>query len=302
MGDIIVTALGFVIIILVSYLFKKFGIFKADDRKFLSNMLININLPCVIINGFKDFQFEPAFGIAIALGLIINLVAVAVGYFVSMKKEDDAKKLQMMTCGGYNIGIFTVPFVSSFLSSTAVVSALMFDIGNAIVVFGTSAAIVTALVNKEKTNPVPAILKKIGTTPAFILYGVMIVVSIVGIQLPEPVFTIAAMGSESTAFLAMVLIGIMLEFKMEKSEIKFILSSLITRYTFSIIMAVLIYMFLPFDLEIRKALVISVFAPLATAGVVFASKIGCKPSHLGVFSSFSIVISMISIIAIVIFL
>lgn len=301
MQDIIFTACGFIVIILLSYFLKQIGMFKVDDKKFLGTILINVNLPCVIINGFSDFNFDISLILAIFLCMGISVFSIFVGYFVSRKKDKDVQILHMMSGCGYNIGIFTIPFVSSFLSSTAVVCALMFDIGNAVFVFGTTAAITSIIVNKDKSNPIPAILKKLFTTVPFIVYIVMAFVIALNITLPDIVFSVTDLGANSTSFLAMVMIGIMLEFNIKKEDLKVVSSAILVRYGVSALASVLIFLLPMFDLELKKALMITVFSPLSTASVVFTQKLGCKASLVGAVSSLTIIISIIAIVSIIIF-
>lgn len=301
MGDILAKSLGFILIIITAYTLKQFGVIKLEDKKFLGTMILTVNLPCVIISGFQDFQYDTSLVVAVILALVANFIGIAIGYVISLKKDKETRILFMMGTSGYNIGIFVIPFVSSFLSSAAVVCSLMFDIGNAIIVFGTSAAITSAVVNNQKSNPIPAILKKLFTTVPFITYIVMIAVVSLNITLPSRLYIMTDIGANATAFLAMFMIGVMLEFNIKKDDFKSAISVIITRYLYSAIVSVFIYM-LPFDLEIRKALIIAVFSPLSTAGVVFTEKIGCKSSLVGVFGTLNIICSMIAIIGIVIFL
>lgn len=301
MGDIIAKAVGFLIFILVAYALKKKGLIRKEDRSVLGGLLININLPCVIISGFQTFEYDNSLIVAAAIGLFSSLLGIFIGYLVSRKGDKETQIMHMMNTTGYNIGIFTLPFVASFLSAKAFICAVMFDIPNAVMVFGTSAAIASAVVNKEKKNPIPGILKHLFSTIPFVTYVVMLIVVTVGIQLPEKIFIISDIGSDATAYLAMIMIGVMIEFDIKKEDLIQAMSALVTRYGYSLVIAIAIY-FLPFDIEIRKALIISTFSPVSTASIVFSEKLGCKSSVLGVFSSLNIVISMSVILCVVIFL
>lgn len=301
MGDILSTAASFIFLIALSYFLKRKGIFKSEDKRFLSGILINICLPCVIINGFSDFNFDLSLFTAVFLCIVISSSAAFVAYLVSRKKERDITVLHMMSSTGYNIGIFTIPFVSSFLSSTAVVCTLMFDMGNAIFVFGTLAAMTSFAVDKETSNPIPALLKRLFTTVPFLVYFIMLAILALDITLPNIFYTFVDLGANSTSFLAMILIGIMLEFHFKKEEIKEIISALVVRYSISFISSIVIFMSPIFDHEIKKALMIALFSPISTASVVFLQRLKCKSSLVGAVSSLSIMISIVIIISIVIF-
>lgn len=301
MGDIIAKATGLIIIILTAYILKQVGIFKKEDKNFLGGILLNINLPCVIISGFQAFEFDISLVVAVAICYFSSFIGIGIGYLVSRKKDKEILILHMMGTAGYNIGIFTIPFVSSFLSAEAVLCVLMFDIGNALMVFGTISAITLAVVNKEKTNPLPQILKKLFTTIPFLTYILTISIALLGIKLPHEIYIVTDIGADATAFLAMIMIGIMLELNINKEDFKDALSAILTRYGHALWVSVIIY-FLPFDIEIRKALIIAMFSPMSTASLVFSEKMGCKPSLLGVFSSLNIFLSISIIIGIILYL
>lgn len=301
MSEILIKSTGFILIILLSYLLKKRGIFKLEDKNMLAFMLLNINLPCIVISGFQNFQLELALLLAICFGVIANLGGVALGYLLSRKKPKEELALRMMSSAGFNIGIFTIPFVSGFLSPSALLGVLMFDIGNAVMVFGASAAITSAVVSKEKKNPLPALGKKLVSSVPFMTYMSMLVLYLVGVTLPSGLYLMTDIGAGATAFLAMVMIGIMIEFKIPKSEVKEVCGVLCSRYANSILFAVIFYC-LPFPMELRKALILAVFSPVSTAGAVFSQALGCKPSLTGIVTSLSIIISIAAMIGIILFL
>lgn len=302
MSEIQSTAISFVVLILLSNILKQRGVLKVEDKNFLGSILINICLPCVIINGFRGFQYDSSLFFAIFLCMGISIFALILGYAVTRKQGRDSKIVHMMTSCGYNIGIFTVPFVSSFLSPVAVVSTLMFDIGNAIFVFGLLAAVTSYVVDHDTRNPIPALLKKLFSTPPFIVYMIMLICIAGNITLPEGFYTFVELGASGTSFLAMVLIGIMIDIEIDRSERKEILSAIVLRYSVSAMSVLIIYMLPMYDMEVKKALMIAAVSPVSTASVVLAQKLNCKSTLIGAVSSLSIVISIVAIMSIVLFL
>lgn len=298
MQDILITACGFFVMIFIGYLMKRKGVISLQDKDFLGTMLLNVCLPSVIINSFKDFTFDVSFLIAFAIGVACNLAGIFVGYLLSLKSKREDKALLMVLTSGYNIGIFTIPFVSSFFSATAVLSVLMFDVGNAIFVMGTSAAIISGILENEKGNPFPVIFDKMRKSLCIWAYIIMFTFVALGVQVPEAVFSIVSIPAGATSFLAMTMVGIMLEFKIEPNERKELTKLLFLRYSFAFMIATILFVFLPFELEIKKALMIGVFSPMSTASMVFAQKLGCKSSLVGGAGTFSILLSMIFIVCI----
>ncbi len=301
MTEVLTKAAGFILLIALAYILKLRGFFKPEHKDIIAKMALMITLPCVAISGFKSFTYDVSYLVAIVLGVVVNVAGLSIGTLLSLKSSKDKRALMMMSTAGYNVGIFTIPFVSSFLTSSALLGVMMFDIGNSIMIFGSSAAITDAIVNKHTGNPVPAIIKKLLSMPAFIAYFTMFIISLVGIRLPDAVFTITDIGASATSFLAMMMIGIMLDFNIPKAEILSVSWVIALRYIFSAVVATIIF-FSPLPYEVRKGLMVVVFAPLSTASVVFAQALGCKSSSVGIVGSLTIMLSIIFMVGIIIFI
>lgn len=298
MASILTTASGFFIMIFIGYIMKKKGVISLKDKDFIGTILLNVCLPSVIVMSFQTFEFDVSMIVALVIGMLANLGGIFVGYLLSRKKSKEDQALFMVLAAGYNIGIFTIPFVSSFFEASAVMAVLMFDVGNAIFVMGTSAAVISAVLNNEKGNPFPAIAKKMSKSPTILTYIVMFAFVAMGIEFPEALFTIVDIPSRATSFLAMIMVGIMIEFNIEKSERNELLRLLCLRYGYGFFLSALLFFFLPFDLEVKKALMIGVLSPMSTASMVFAQTLGCKPSLVGGAGTFSILLSMIFIVSV----
>lgn len=302
MDEITSIALSFIGLILLSNLLKRRGVLKTEDKDFLSSILINICLPCVIISGFRDFQYSTSLIVAILICVGISITALFLGYMITRKQGRDSRILHMMTSSGYNIGIFTIPFVSSIFTQAAVVCVLMFDIGNAIFVFGTSAAITSYAVDGDKRNPLPALLKKLFSTTPFIIYMIMLAFQVLHVTIVDEIYVFVDLCASATSFLAMILVGIMIEIEVDRSELASIISALILRYTISFSAAAIIFFSTIFETDLKKALMIALCSPVSTASVVFSQKLNCKSSLIGAVSSLSIVISIMAIMSIALFL
>lgn len=298
MASILTTASGFFLMIFIGYIMKKKNIIQLQDKDFIGKILLNVCLPSVIIMSFQTFEFDFSMIVALGIGMLANLGGIFVGYLLSRKKSKEDQALFMVLAAGYNIGIFTIPFVSSFFEASAVMAVLMFDVGNAIFVMGTSAAVISAVLNNEKGNPFPAIAKKMSKSPTILTYVVMFALIGAGIELPEALFTIVDIPSRATSFLAMIMVGIMIEFNIEKTEKNELIRLLCLRYGYAFFLSFLLFVFLPFDIEVRKALLIGVLSPMSTASMVFAQTLGCKPSLVGGAGTFSILLSMIFIVSV----
>jgi len=61
--------------------------------------------------------------------VVINLVQQVVGFVVGRRRGTQAQAFGVLNVGSYNIGLFAIPYVSSFLGPASIVYASVFDVG-----------------------------------------------------------------------------------------------------------------------------------------------------------------------------
>ena len=101
----------------------------------------------------------------------------------------------------------------------------------------------------------------------------------------------------ANAFLALLMIGIGFEIRMDKEKIREILKILAVRYGLALAFSFTFFLLLPFSLEIRQALAIVVLGPAASVGPAFTGKIGGDVELSSAINSLTIVISIVAITA-----
>lgn len=297
MLDILTTSSGLIMIIFLGYFLKKKGKFSLEHKEFLTVILINICLPCVAISSFEEFVYDPAFFFAGILGLCMNFFALFIGYLFSKKDDPSGKAQKMILTGSYNIGMFTVPFITSFFSSTAVLTALIYDIGNAFMVLGASYAIASCVIYKQKGNPIPTVLRQMSKSFPCMVYLFMVILEVLQIDLPNFVYRWAETPAKATTFLGMLMIGIIIDFKVDKKELKDAFVVIGLRYALSGVAAAIMFFMLPASLEIRRGLVLALMSPISTSAMVYSQKLGGSPMQVGLISTMSLLISVVFMIA-----
>ena len=301
MSQIVLTACAMLSVVFVIYVFRKRNILQKENSTIISKILVTLNIPCLIVNLFKDVHFTPSLLYAVFMGMIANIFGTLVAYYLSKKQDPHTRAIYILSASGYNLGIFTIPFATTFLSSSALVTVVMFDIGNAIIAFGATYAICAVIVNSEKKSIVKTVVSKLSHSVPFICYLVMIVIEFLNIQLPSVLYVFTDYISASTGFLGMVLIGLIIDFKIDMSEVKTVSLALIMRYSISAIICITI-LAMPFDAEIKKSMLIAVVSPVLVIAVVHAENLKCKSSTFGMIASLSIIISIVLIILVEVFL
>lgn len=291
MLDILSRAGGFISIIVLGYVLKKIGFFKQEDFTILSRITIRITLPATIVTSFAGKQIDTAMLSLTFLAIGCGLIYVAIGYIMNIGKNRDQQAFEMLNLPGYNIGTFVIPFAQSFLGPLGVIAVSLFDTGNAVICLG--GAFSLACMVKDGTGfSVKRILKALGKSVPFVFYIAMLTLNLLKIQLPAPVLSTASIIGSANAFMAMLMIGVGFKLEGNRSQIWTIIRLLSIRYGIATILALLFYFVLPFDLQIRQALVILVYSPIGSAVPGFTGELKGDVGLSSALNSIAMVISI----------
>lgn len=291
MLDILARAGSFIFVIVLGYCLKKIGFFKQEDFTILSRITIRITLPATIVTSFAGKQIDTAMLSLTFLAIGCGLIYVAIGYLMNTKNNKDQQAFEMLNLPGYNIGTFVIPFAQSFLGPLGVIAVSLFDTGNAVICLGGAYSL--ACMVKDGTGfSVKRILKALGKSVPFVFYISMLTLNLLKIQLPAPVLSTAGIIGNANAFMAMLMIGVGFKLEGNKSQIKTIVRLLSIRYGIATVLALLFYFVLPFDLQIRQALVILVYSPIGSAVPGFTGEMKGDVGLSSALNSIAMVISI----------
>lgn len=291
MLEILTRAGSFISIIVLGYVLKKIGFFKQEDFTILSRITIRITLPATIITSFAGKQIDTAMLSLTFLAIGCGLIYVAIGYLINRKSSKEQQAFDMLNLPGYNIGTFVIPFAQSFLGPLGVIAVSLFDTGNAVICLG--GAFSLACMVKDGTG---FSVKRIGLALAksvpFVFYVAMLTLNLLKIRLPEIVLSTAGIIGNANAFMAMLMIGVGFKLEGNKSQVRTIVRLLSIRYGVATILALIFYFVLPFDLQVRQALVILVYSPIGSAVPGFTSEMKGDVGLSSALNSIAMVISI----------
>lgn len=292
MFDVLIKALGFIIVIVIGFLLKQFKILKKEDGFTLATIIMNVTLPCALFSNANGIVINGAMIVLIIMGIVLNLLMVAIGYLVSKKKPAPTRAAYMINCSGYNIGNFVLPFVQAFFPGMGVAYLCMFDVGNALMGLGGTFAIASSVVSSDQNLTVKSVVKKLFSSIPFDVYIVIFFLALFKIKIPAPVLSITDFIGAGNGFLAMLMIGILLEIKISHNDFKDLISILSYRLIGNLLLMLLCFFLLPLPLLARKILVISIAAPISTVSAVFTRQCKYEGEVAAVANSLSILIGI----------
>ena len=292
MLEVLTQAGSFVAIIFLGYLLKRIGIFKDSDFSVLSNITLKITLPAAVITNFANKELDPSMFLLTFLGILCGAVYIGMGFLLNLRKSKDERAFEILNFPGYNIGCFALPFVQSFLGPTGVIATCLFDIGNGFICLGGAFSIASMVKDGGKFS-FRRIFRTLLKSVPFILYLVMPFLCLTHIPVPDAITTLAGIIGNANAFVAMLMLGIGFKLTADKSQISKIARILFVRFGVAAVLAVLFFCFLPFSLEVRKALVLLVFSPIGSAVPAFTGEMKADVGLSSAVNSISIICSVI---------
>ena len=109
--DYIFKPISFILIIALGYILKRCGVFGKDDHRLMSKIMINITLPCTIIQAFDGFERDGRMFTIVGLGFFCAFLPIFIMYLTTDGVEKKLRAYRMLNIGGYNIGCFSLPLV-----------------------------------------------------------------------------------------------------------------------------------------------------------------------------------------------
>lgn len=296
MGTVLLKALSFVLIIILGYILKKRVFREPVYQRILAFLLLNITLPATVIHAFAHFQRDASLLIIILFGFLGAFIPMLVVYLTSFRQPTEKRAFSMINVTGFNIGAFSLPFVQNFFGPGGMIVACLFDIGNAVMVAGGSFAFTSTFL---RTNPgekqtAGTLLKKFVSSVPFDTYMLMLLVVIFGIPVPDTITTLLEPFAHANSFIAMLLIGMMFEFRTRPDKYRTMFSLIGLRLVFGAICSALLYFTLPFPEEARQVLAMVAFAPVSSLAPIYTVR--CQSD--GALSSLTLSISILFSLAI----
>lgn len=292
MGDLLIRAGCFVVIIILGFVLRKIGFFKDNAFEVLAKVVVKITLPAAIVKNFATSNIDVSMLSIAALGFGGGILYVVIAYLTHLKKSKEQKAFAVLNLPGYNIGIFALPFVSGFLGPQGVVAACLMDVGNSCVCLGGAYGIASSIKAGAGFS-----LKRIGkaliTSVPFLCYILMLPVALLKLPVPSPIIQCAEIISNGNAFCAMLMIGVGFQLKADKEQLKYVAAMVALRFGVGLLAAAAFYFLLPFSLEVRQALALLAVSPVSSAVPGFTRDLGEDTGLSSAINSVCIVVSIV---------
>ena len=301
MTDILLRSASYVAVMVLGYLLRHWGVLRKEDFRVLSTLVIKVTLPAAVIINFSGKQIDVSMLSLTLIGFLFASLGSLSGYLLNLRGTKEDRAFSMINYSSYNIGNFTMPFVQRFLGPTGIIVTSLFDVGNAVVCLGGAAAVAN-VVRKGGKLSVGKLLRAMGRSVSFLTYVTMTVLTVCHITLPATLLQWVSIPANANVFLSMLMIGVGFSSVQDPSQWRAIRRFFLGRYGLAVVLALLCWFVLPFDAEIRRTLVVIVFAPVASSNLPFTRENEGDVGLASAMSSVSILCSVICMVTLLTFL
>ncbi|MDO5531595.1 AEC family transporter [Sutterella sp.] len=288
--------LSFVVFIALGWGLRRFGILKPEAFHAISGLVMCVTLPCVTMTGLNGLDMGADMVMMALIGFAANVVFLVFWIVATLRTQDpELRDFRRLNGSGFSIGPFAIPYVSTFLGSGGLLTALIFDVGNAVMSAGGTYACIAGL--RERTSParmVKVVISKLFHSGPILAFVFMVVLCVLGLKLPDTIITCTKVGAAANTFLCMIMIGESINLSLTMREFVEIMKILLTRLVLQIGLALLMFYFLPFDMEVRRALVLCAFAPVPAMNLIYTNELKGNLSRAANLSSLSVAMAIIS--------
>ena len=263
MDALLIKTGGLLLIVALGYLLKRRGVFQQGDARLLSRIIVNLTLPGALLSSFSAFRLVPSLLAVLAAAAAANVLLLAVSALVTRRRPGPVRALYLLNAPSYNIGTFVLPFVQSFLPPDMLLAVSMFDAGNSPFNCGGAYALTAALTGGERLTVCSVLGRMLRSVP-FDTFLAILLLGLLGLRLPQPVYTVAGMFGQANAFLAMLMIGLLLEPRIPQESRSDVLRVVLLRYGFGLAASAVCWMLpLPAGFGVAAMAVLGLgFAPV----------------------------------------
>lgn len=195
------------ILILTGFVCGKTGVVTADGKKVLSNLLVTVIMPAMVLNSYlSEFNPEVLSNLLLAFGLstIAILLAMAVSFLLTLKMKSKNRTVIRFACSFSNAAYMGFPLIQALFGAEGMIYASAFVTMFNVIVWSVGYAMMSGEVKPRE------VLKSVGKNPVTyaVLLGLLFYLGRVPVPsvIQEPVRLVGSM----TTPLSMMIIGVMI--------------------------------------------------------------------------------------------
>ena len=288
------------ILIVLGYILTKFKMLNDVTVRKLSEILLMIVTPSIVINAFqKEFEVRILKNLIIAAGLavVVHLIGIIASYIFLKKDEKGSYKVSRFSVVYSNCGYMGLPLLSAVLGSDGVFYGSAYVV--VFTVLSWTQGVYTYTGDKKQLS-----LKKTILNPGVLGTLIGLFMFFINFRLPSVISQAVVHMANMNTPLAMLILGkYMTEVDFKKILKNFEIYKIsLLKLIFIPAVFLVILKFINIDDTVAKAILISASCPVATAATLFANRYESDARFASEVVAITTLFSVITIPLVVLFL
>lgn len=291
MEDLLSKLLPIFIYFLLGISARRTGLASAENGGFMVKLAFFYTLPALIFSSVSqthltaDLIFLPISGF-----LVVCITAIGALTFAKLMNYD-RKQTGTIILGSMAMnGAFAFPIILIFFGTQALTYAVLFDIGNAIMVFSACYAVAFHFGDEESQGS--QIAKNIIRSPLLLTVLLAVILSITQVTLPKPLTSTLDKLGQITG--PLLLMGMGIVFSPAKSQFKQAFELVAMRMLGGFVAAIILFAVLSIDdNEQQVAMLLCAASPLGMSALSYSLLAGLNSTTLSTAISISILVGIV---------
>jgi predicted permease len=283
------------LIIIIGYSAKRLKLLSERDADGISRIIFNITLPALVMNTFGTIEITGTLVLIPFILILFSFLVAFLGIFVFKNETSEKKAALSMTSVGYNIGLFAFPLVEALWGKEGLKYFGILDMGNAVIIFGLCFFLASYHTSKGSKIDIKLMLKKMFRSVPLLAYILTLFMNLIGVSYPKIFLNLTDVLSRANMPLSLLVLGIYLSFRFERSYLKSMLKALILRYGTGLAVGTLLYFTLPFEPLFRITLLMGFLLPISMTNITYSVEFKLDKKLVGAMTNLTIIISFITI-------
>ncbi|MDY0132168.1 MAG: hypothetical protein RBR53_05815 [Desulforegulaceae bacterium] len=246
---------------------KQLKIVSSKDADFILKLIFYAGIPALVLSSFHNSIIEKELIFLPFTAVFVLCFSGLLTLLFSFLLKPETKTKGSAVCGAMimNTG-FCLPFIEAFYGPSAIIPALIFDIGNAFFVFTFTYFIAGRFSASEKIKPKDFLnfLKN----PPLISIIIVSALNLFNIELGKPILNYFQFISQMVLPLIMIAIGV--KFNLRGKFSLFLFSTIFSRMAGGFAAAYLILSFFEIDPLIKACILICASSPIGYNTITFS--------------------------------
>lgn len=288
---------NFILILLaiaIGYTINRLNLFSKDAPTILNQFVIYISLPAMILLQIPKLTFSMETLIPIVVSWLVMAISIVIVLLFSkifnFSKEIIGSLLLVSILT--NSSFMGIPIIQAYMGDSALPYVLVYDQLGTFIALATYGTFIASYYSSKSELSFKIITFKVLTFPPFI--ALIVALFLIGVEFNETLTKVLSSFASTIVPIALVAVGLQLQLKLPKEDIKPFSVALLIKLIIAPILAIIICFIFGWN---NQASIVSIMeagmAPMITAGAI-ASMAGLAPRLSSAIVGYGILISFIT--------